>query len=101
MDDAAELREADMVLVLSSELVCQIAEKYFNQTMLKKKVKVIDLQPTSNGLVQFNVAFVIEEVKTVPVVPSYTMNSDVAGVIPQLLPKREANGKFIKVKDHE
>lgn len=55
--DAANV---DMVLVLSSELVCQIAEKYFNSTMLKKKVKVIDLQATSNGLVQFNVAFAPE-----------------------------------------
>lgn len=56
-DVGGDSHAVDMVLVLSSELVCQIAEKYFNSTMLKKKVKVIDLQATSNGLVQFNVAF--------------------------------------------
>jgi hypothetical protein len=78
----------DMVLVLSSELVCQIAEKYFNATMLKKKVKVIDLQATSNGLVQFNVAFVAEAPPTVAMI-----DTPRSGAIP-----REPNGTFKKMK---
>lgn len=76
---------ADMVLVLSSELVCQIAEKYFNAQMLRKsmQVKVIDLQPTANGLVQFSVAFVVEPPLAIaePVIPAQAL-------------QRHANGKF-------
>lgn len=79
----------DMVLVLSSDLVCQIAEKYFNSTMLKKKVKVIDLKATSNGLVQFNVAF-----EAVPAAPLAVPTAALAA-------QRASNGRFRKVKDHE
>lgn len=86
----------DMVLVLSSELVCQIAEKYFNSTMLKKKVRVLDLQTTAAGLVQFSVAFIIEPVGVTPtymeLIPS-TVPSSVEGTKHQL---RSSNGKFAK-----
>jgi hypothetical protein len=99
--NAAIAAEVDMVLVLSSELVCQIAEKYFNSTMLKKKVKVLDLQATSAGLVQFSVAFVIDPVGITPtymeLIPS-TVPSTVNAAQQQ---PRTANGKFRKVKDHE
>ena len=94
-----EMREAqaDMVLVLSSELVCQIAEKYFNSTMLKKKVKVIDLQATSAGLVQFSVAFVIDPVGVTPtfmeLIPSSIPPASSAAQQP-----RSDNGRFKREK---
>jgi len=105
----ADAASVDMVLVLSSELVCQIAEKYFNSTMLKKKVKVLDLQATAAGLVQFSVAFTLDPVGVTPtrleLIPSSIPPAASAAQQP-----RTANGKFrksstaalaAKVKDHE
>jgi hypothetical protein len=92
-DVGGDSHAVDMVLVLSSELVCQIAEKYFNSTMLKKKVKVIDLQATSNGLVQFNVAFEPDAKK----VDIYVSAPGAAPVKVEPL-QRGPNGQFKKAK---
>lgn len=55
-------QNCDMILVLSSELVCQLAEQYFNKTMLKQKVSVIELQARPDGLIQFMLSFKHNEV---------------------------------------
>lgn len=50
-------READTVVILSSELISKITEEYFNKTMFKQKVEIVDLKPTETGYM-FSVAFV-------------------------------------------
>jgi hypothetical protein len=94
-EDLQAADTVDMVLVLSSDLVCQIAEKYFNSTMLKKKVKVIDLKATSNGLVQFNVAF---EAVPLPVQKIHHLAEPVSNT--ELTQQRASNGRFKKGNSH-
>lgn len=41
--------QADTVVILSSELIEEIIEQYFNRTMFKGKVKVVESKPTEAG----------------------------------------------------
>lgn len=47
---------ADFVTILSSELIAEVVEAYFNSEMYKVPVKVVDLKPTSDGYA-FSLAF--------------------------------------------
>lgn len=47
----------DFSTILSSEMISDIVEAYFNKNLYKKPVKVVDLKPTSNGYM-FILAFV-------------------------------------------
>jgi hypothetical protein len=51
---------ADTVIILSSELIAAITEEYFNKTMFKQEVRIVDLKPTENGYL-FSIAFVTEK----------------------------------------
>lgn len=48
---------ADTVVILSSELIAKITQEYFNKTMFKQRVEIVDLKPTEDGYM-FSVAFV-------------------------------------------
>lgn len=48
--------EADTIIILSSELIAEVMEKYFNEEMFKKQVKVVDLKSTETGYM-FSIAF--------------------------------------------
>jgi len=56
--------EADTVVILSSELIAKITQEYFNKTMFKQKVEVVDLEARPNGYA-FSIAFVEKESKGV------------------------------------
>jgi mannitol-1-phosphate/altronate dehydrogenase len=51
---------ADTVIILSSELIAAITEEYFNKTMFKQEVRIVDLKPTETGYL-FSIAFVSEK----------------------------------------
>lgn len=84
---------ADTVVILSSELIAKITEEYFNKTMFKQKVEIVDLKPTETGYM-FSVAFVVRG-KTIKgevvSIPSYATASLGASHV-----RRASNGKFIR-----
>jgi hypothetical protein len=51
---------ADTVIILSSELIAAITEEYFNKTMFKQEVRIVDLKPTETGYL-FSIIFVTEK----------------------------------------
>ena len=51
---------ADTVIILSSELIAAITEEYFNKTMFKQEVRIVDLKPTENGYL-FSISFVTDK----------------------------------------
>jgi hypothetical protein len=53
-------QQGDTVIMLSSELIAEVMEQYFNKAMFKKKVKITDLKPTEQGYA-FGLAFVDKE----------------------------------------
>lgn len=52
--------EADFTTMLSSDMIGQIVEEYFNKHMYKKKVKVVDLKATESGYM-FLLAFMSQQ----------------------------------------
>lgn len=94
MADAA----ADTIVILSSELISEITEQYFNKTMFKKQVRIVDLKPTENGYM-FSVAFK-EKVVGIDEAPKVTelMYSTAEVVVNPFdkEPVRGSNGKFVK-----
>jgi len=60
MDDITNTSDGtsgDFLTVLSSELIAEVMEEYFNRKMYRQKVKVVDLQPQGSGYA-FSLAFV-------------------------------------------
>jgi hypothetical protein len=53
-------QQGDTVIMLSSELIAEVMEQYFNKAMFKKRVKITDLKPTEQGYA-FSLAFVDKE----------------------------------------
>ena len=50
-------KEADFVTILSSDMIAQIVEEYFNKKVYKQQVEVVDTKPTEAGYM-FSLAFV-------------------------------------------
>jgi len=83
-------QEADTVIILSSELIAEVMEVHFNKVMFKKKVKIVDLQPTETGYM-FSVAFVEDKMVNFGIEEGYKQNGqDVQKN------KRDKKGKFVK-----
>ena len=84
--------DADTVIMLSSELIAEVMESYFNRQMFKKTVKIVDLKPTETGYA-FSLAFVdVEKKLTIdPVVVQ--QNGQVT--VP-LIDTRDNKGRFTK-----
>ncbi len=107
-------RDADTVVILSSELIAKITEEYFNKTMFKQKVEIVDLKPTDTGYM-FSVAFV-KKAEPVTLIMGLKDTYDeldkevVAGVKPvemstqpvkgmlNGMSKRDSKGKFAKAE---
>lgn len=64
-DVQSDVQSADTVIILSSELIAEVMEKYFNKEMFKKQVKVVDLKTTEAGYM-FSLAFIPQVSPTVP-----------------------------------
>ena len=41
--------EGDFVISLSSELISQVMDRYFNEHMFRQDVSIVDLSPLENG----------------------------------------------------
>lgn len=97
-------READTVVILSSELISKITEEYFNKTMFKQKVEIVDLKPTETGYM-FSVAFTSKEVKKEAVLSDVVVKSteeefnESISRLAQGTMARLRNGQFAKVKE--
>jgi hypothetical protein len=89
-------READTVVILSSELISKITEEYFNKTMFKQKVEIVDLKPTETGYM-FSVAFVQSVKREIPVDVMINHQSIPYMQLEATVPARASNGKFMKV----
>lgn len=49
--------EIDFITILSSELIAEIVEEYFNKKMYKRRVKVVDVTAKGDEQYQFALAF--------------------------------------------
>jgi hypothetical protein len=49
--------QADTIVILSTELIANIVEEYFNKTMFKQSVSVVDSGPHGSAGYMFSVAF--------------------------------------------
>jgi hypothetical protein len=74
----------DFLTVLSSELIAEVMEDYFNKKMYRQKVKVVDLQPQGSGYA-FSLAFVKDDPKLLYTTPVAADN----------------NGSFIRTQKYE
>ena len=98
--------QADTVVILSSELISKITEEYFNKTMFKQKVSIVDSKPTEAGYM-FSIAFVplVKNTEPVMVIQNVQQASPMSfqDVIVERFEKarRDKNGKFTKVVESE
>jgi len=68
-------QDGDFLTVLSSELIAEVMEEYFNRKMYRQKVKVVDLQPQGSGYA-FSLAFVKDtSVKNMEFTPEWLAQS--------------------------
>lgn len=59
-------KEADFIMVLSSEMISDIVQRYLNDEMFKQQVSVVDTKPTESGYA-FGICFAVEQMKQVPI----------------------------------
>ena len=85
-------QDADTVIMLSSELIAEVMESYFNKQMFKKQVKIVDLKPTETGYA-FSLAFSQRKVviDLDPGVLQHAQNGQA-----QLSDTRDNKGRFVK-----
>ena len=79
-------QDADTVIMLSSELIAEVMESYFNKVMFKQKVKIVDLKPTETGYA-FSLAFVQQKLTVEPA--SVQKNGHAVST-------RDGKGKFVR-----
>lgn len=77
--------QADTIVILSSELIARITQEYFNKTMFKQKVEIVDLKPHGENGYAFSVSFVPPVVKTLISVKTQQFTED-----------RDQKGRFVK-----
>ena len=86
--------DADTVIMLSSDLIAEVMETYFNKQMFKKTVKIVDLKPTETGYA-FSLAFV-ERKLTIDLDPIIVQQD--GRVFSPLVDTRDTKGRFTKQK---
>ena len=87
--------EADFITIVSSEMIADVMQDYFNKHMYKKKVVIVDLKPTETGYM-FSLSFAVDKppITTVQVEESrgfvniYTQQTQNNGTV------RDSKGKF-------
>lgn len=85
-------KEADFVTILSSDMIAQIVEEYFNKKVYKQPVKVIEAKATEAGYM-FSLAFVQKSVNNnTPPLPEGQYKS-VSDTLPL---NRNSKGQFVK-----
>ena len=99
MPDTPDGTSGDFLTVLSSELIAEVMEEYFNKKMYRQKVKVVDLQPQGSGYA-FSLAFV----KDAPKQRYDIYASGPGNVTPVLIDKDVAvdnNGSFVHTQKYD
>ena len=114
MDDleVIEKKDADTVIICSSELIASVMQEYFNKKMFKIAVEIVDLQSTESGYA-FSLLFREKEQKIVEVttngqkddryeIPLQTvMNQQWPVVVIPEEVKRDSKGKIAKFTKKE
>jgi len=59
-------KEADFIMVLSSEMISDIVQRYLNDEMFKQQVSVVDTKPTESGYA-FGICFTVDQPQQVSV----------------------------------
>lgn len=111
MDDleVIEKKDADTVIICSSELIASVMQEYFNKKMFKIAVEIVDLQSTESGYA-FSLLFKSKEetskLKEIDYSTLYEQTPHIA--FPRIssatidIPKsRDNKGKFAKSKKKE
>ena len=90
------MSDADFTTTLSSELIAEVMERYFNKEMYKKKVKVVDLK-MSQDMCMFGLTWVIDDIIT-PMEGDIKIQADEDFLedIQNYKVKRSNNGRFAK-----
>lgn len=84
--------QVDIITILSSDLIAQIAENYFNKVMFKQGVEVVDLKPSGDSGYAFSLAFKPNKQKAVQKPELVTSADGVYSVA------RDSKGKFAKAQ---
>ena len=89
-------KEADFVTILSSDMIAQIVEEYFNKKVYRQRVEVVDTRPNEAGYM-FSLAFVAaantkNNTAAREPLPEYQYKS----VSEILASKRNKKGQFVK-----
>jgi len=79
--------EADIVTIVSSDLIATVMEDYFNKKMYKMPVKIVELKPTEAGY-----SFFLQFVQKTQKPEQLTVN----GITVKIPTKRDDKGKFVK-----
>ena len=87
-------QDADTIVILSSELIAEVIEQYFNKSMFRKKVKVVDLKPTETGYA-FSVAFVVDVAKPIEYFNGRTTHTNSTPTT-MYTDERDNRGRFTK-----
>lgn len=82
--------DADTVIILSSELIAQVIEVYFNEEMFKLPVKIVDLKASGEGYA-FSLAFTEKE----------GISSVVMSNFGKRINSRNNKGQFVKIDKGE
>ena len=96
VDDTSQ--EADFITIVSSEMIADVMQDYFNKHMYKKKVAIVDLKPTESGYM-FSLSFVLDKKTQFTQGPTeiYTDHGFVPVIQPQNgvgQSRRDNKGKF-------
>jgi hypothetical protein len=101
--------KGSLVTILSSELITEIAQHYFD-VLYSKPIRIVDGQPTKGGGYAFNLEFVTSPERYIelasgkdvkPLLLEHNIGrNDKPTAQSKLKPKRNNKGKFVKVDDN-
>src|SRR6267154_2301650 len=92
-DDAN--KEADFIIVLSSEMISDIVQRYLNSEMFKQQVSVVDTKPTESGYA-FGVCFTVQAEQVIEHEINTSWIQQFEGIQDTSQPKRNRKGMFTK-----
>lgn len=90
--------QADTIVILSSELIAKITQEYFNKTMFKQKVEIVDLKPHGESGYAFSIAFITKSTAEDKLLATYRAHESqqFTDVLVKNGDNRDQKGRFVK-----